>query len=109
MIDQSHLQELQRAAGEVSVMAEGGVDLVFIPRLILPEGCIPRETPALLCTGQHGGYTTRLFLPAIIPGKGANWTQHVVLGKTWYTWSWNQVPAGLRPAEILAEHLRGLR
>jgi hypothetical protein len=33
----------------------------------------------------------------------------VVLGKTWYTWSWNQVPAGLRPAEMLAEHLRGLR
>jgi hypothetical protein len=70
MINQNHLQELQEVAGDVSVMVEGGVDFVFIPRLVLPEGCIPRETPALLCIGQHGGYTTRLFLPAIIPGKG---------------------------------------
>jgi hypothetical protein len=109
MINENHLEELKQACGDVSVATEGGVDFVFIPRLVLPEGCTPHETPALLCTGQHGGYTTRLFLPTIIPGKGANWTRHVVLGKAWHTWSWNQIPASFRPAEILAEHLRGLR
>ena len=109
MIEAAHLDELKSVCGEVSVVTEGGVDFVFLPRLVLPIGCTPAETAALLCTGQHGGYTTRLFLPSIIPGRGANWTQHVVAGKSWYTWSWNQVPASLRPAEILAEHLRGLR
>ena len=69
MIDQSHLEELKQACGDVSVVTEGGVDLVLIPRLVLPEGCPPRETSALLCTGQHGGYTTRLFLATIIRGK----------------------------------------
>jgi hypothetical protein len=109
MIESAHLDELAAVGGDVTVVTEGGVDFVFLPRLVLPEGCIPRETAALLCTGQHGGYTTRLFLPAIIPGRGLNWTQHLVAGKIWYTWSWNLVPASLRPAEILAEHLRGLR
>jgi hypothetical protein len=109
MVDATHLDELRSACGDVSVVTEGGVDFIFLPRLVLPEGCTPRETAALLCTGQHAGYTTRLFFPSIIPGRGANWTKHVVVGKPWYTWSWNQVPADLRPAEILAEHLRGLR
>jgi hypothetical protein len=109
MISQTHLEELKLVCGDVSVVTECGVDLVFLTRLVLPEGCTPRETSALLCTGQHGGYSTRLFLTTIICGKGANWTQHVIIGKIWYTFSWNQVPANLRPAEILAEHLRGLR
>ncbi len=109
MIDPKDLDELRLMCGDVSVLSEGGVDLVFIPRLMLPPGCTPHETSALLCVGPHSGYTTRLFLSAHIPGKAANWTQHIVAGKLWHTWSWNQVPATLRPAEILAEHLRGLR
>jgi len=109
MVAQEHLDELTLACGCVAAVTEGGVDFVFLPRLILPSGCVPRETEALLCVGRHGGYTTRLFLPAIIPGKGANWTAHIVAGRLWHTWSWNQVPANLRPAEILAEHVRGLR
>jgi hypothetical protein len=47
---------------------------------------------ALLCLGQHTGYTTRLFLPHAVTGRGANWSSHAVLGKPWWTWSWNQVP-----------------
>jgi hypothetical protein len=109
MIDPTHLQELRSVCGEVSVVTEGGVDFVFLPRVVLPQGCNPRETAALLCIGQHAGYTTRLFLPTVIAGKGANWTQHMVAGKLWHTWSWNLVLASLRPAEILVEHLRGLR
>lgn len=110
MIAPEHLDELRASCGDgVRVIVEGGVDLIFLPRLVLPEGCVPRETQALLCTGQHGGYTTRLFLPMFLQGKGLNWTQHAVAGGVWWTWSWNMVPPHLRPAEILAEHLRGLR
>lgn len=109
MVVSEHLDELRAAFGEVTEKTEGGVDLVFFPRLVLPEGCAPREMQALLCLGQHGGYTTRLFLQQAVPGRGANWSSHVVLGRPWWTWSWNLVPASLRPAEILAEHLRGLR
>jgi len=109
MVAPEHLDELRAVFGDVSAKAEGGVDFVFLPRLVLPEGCNPRETQALLCLGQHAGYPTRLFLVQAVSARGANWSSHVVLGRPWWTWSWNQVPAGLRPAEILAEHLRGLR
>jgi hypothetical protein len=105
----AHLEELKVICGDVSLLVDGGVELAFLPKLALPSGCTPSVTSALLCLGQHGGYSTRLFLPAVIPGRGANWTQHFVAGRRWHTWSWNQVPASLRPAEILAEHLRGLR
>ena len=58
MIDQTHLDELRLVCGEVSVVTEGGVDFVFLPHLVLPPGCIPRETTALLCVGRHGGYSS---------------------------------------------------
>lgn len=109
MVAPEQLDELRAVFGDVTEKAEGGVDFVVLPRLVLPEGCAPREMKALLCLGQHGGYTTRLFLQQAVAGRGANWSSHVVLGSPWWTWSWNQVPANLRPAEILAEHLRGLR
>jgi len=38
-----------------------------------------------------------------------NWTCHQIFGRSWYTWSWNNVPANLRPAEILAGHLRAFQ
>jgi hypothetical protein len=60
---------------------------------------------ALLCIQQHGGYTTRLFLSQIVPDKGANWSTHQIFGRTWHTWSWNNVPANIRPAQILRCHL----
>jgi hypothetical protein len=109
MVDPAHLEELSRLCGEASVIVEGGVDFISLPRLRLPDGCNPQIQAALLCTGQHAGYTTRLLLASPVPGRGAHWTTHMVAGRFWHTWSWNQVPAGSRPAEILAEHLRGLR
>lgn len=108
-MQEAYLEELKLVCGEVSLTTECGTEFAFLSNLMLPAGCTPAVTSALLCLGQHGGYSTRLFLPAIVPRRGANWTQHVVAGRRWYTWSWNQVPASLRPAEILAEHLRGLR
>ena len=109
MVAPEQLDELRAAFGEVTSMVEGGVDFVFLPRLVLPEGCTTREMQALLCLGQHTGYTTRLFLQYAVTGRCANWSSHAVLGRPWWTGSWNHVPAHMRPAQILAEHLRGLR
>jgi hypothetical protein len=29
--------------GEATEKTEGGIDFIFLPRLVLPEGCAPRE------------------------------------------------------------------
>ena len=43
MVAAEHLDELRAAFGDVTEKAEGGVNFVFLPRLVLPEGCTPRE------------------------------------------------------------------
>lgn len=108
MIPPGHLKELQLICEGAKEMNEGGQVLIHLPSLKLPDGCSLKEDEALLCLSQHCGYSTRLFL-AHSPGRGPNPSTHCILGKTWHTWSWNHVPNNLRPAEILAEHLRGLR
>lgn len=47
MVAPELLDELRAAFGDVTPMVEGGVDFVFLPRLVLPEGCTPREMQAL--------------------------------------------------------------
>jgi hypothetical protein len=73
---------------------------------MLPDGGI---VEALLCLAGRDGYPTRLFLSRQVVGKGANWSVHRILDKAWHTWSWKDVPADLRPLEILTSHLDGLR
>lgn len=107
MVDEAAMKELSAVSPGAQEMTEGGITYIYLPQLRLP--CGPGIVEGLLCIQQHGGYTTRLFLSQRIPGKGANWTVHQVLGRTWHTWSWNNVPANLRPAEILAGHLRAIR
>lgn len=107
MVAADHLEELRFACdGEPVEMPEGGQVYIHLPGLKVPNS---GHQEALLCLNQHAGYTTRLFLAQQVNGKGANWTPHHILGRTWYTWSWNNVPANFRPMEVLAEHLRGLR
>jgi hypothetical protein len=107
MVSPEAMDELRAICPGAEEKLEGNITYVYLPNLLLP--CQPNEVDALLCIQQHGGYTTRLFLSVQIPGKGANWSTHTILSRTWYTWSWNNVPAGLRPAEILIGHLRAFR
>lgn len=106
-IPEDALQELRRVCPGAQEMTEGGITYFFLPSLKHP--CAQGTLDVLLCPQQHSGYTTRLFLSAAIPGKGSNWSAHTILSRTWHTWSWNNVPANQRPAEILAQHLRALR
>lgn len=101
------MEELMAVCPGAREHVEAGIKYIHLPALKLPGNLGVME--ALLCPQQHGGYTTRLFLTSAIPSKGANWTSHTILGRTWYTWSWNNVPANMRPVEILLEHLRALR
>jgi hypothetical protein len=108
MVDPVSFAEIKAVYPGAAEMNEGGITFIFLPNLILPPRCVPRSVDGLLSLSQHGGYTTRLFLSQPVHGAGNNWTVHSIFGKTWHTWSWNNVPSGLRPVEILAEHLRGL-
>jgi hypothetical protein len=101
------MDDLRRLCPGAQEMQEGGATYVFLPGLKHP--CAPGTVDALLCPQQHNGYATRLFLSAPVSGRGANWTVHTILSRTWHTWSWNHVPANQRLAEILAQHLRALR
>jgi hypothetical protein len=102
-----HITELRLAcSGEPAEMAEAGQVYIHLPGLKVPNS---GQQDALLCLSAHSGYSTRLFLVQPVPGKGANWNQFHILGRTWYSWSWNNVSPDLRPMEVLAEHLRGLR
>jgi hypothetical protein len=109
VVPAEHLQELRELFGEVRELTEDERNYIYLPRLILPRGCVPAEVEGLLCIQEHSGYATRLFLSQQVSGRGANWSMHRIVDRTWHTWSWNNVSAQLRPAAILAEHLRALR
>jgi hypothetical protein len=103
------LEELKLICDGASQMVEGGCFFVYLPGLRVPSASQIFVLDALLCLQSRDGYPTRLFLSQLVPGRGNNWTQHRILDRTWYTWSWNNVAASSRPTQILAEHLRALR
>jgi len=109
MVTPEQLRTLAAMCPGASVIPEAGIDYVFLPSLKLTVGSEERMVDALLCPAQHGGYSTRLFLAQSVPERGQNWTSHVICGRTWQTWSWNQVPAELTLPQILLAHLRALR
>ncbi len=100
------LEEIASVFAGARVVEEGGCTYVHLPRLNLPDG---GDAEALLCLSGRDGYPTRLFLSRAVAGKGNNWSVHRILDKPWHTWSWNNVPADLRPIEILMSHVGALR
>ena len=102
------LSELREICPSTDELTEGGQNFVDLPSLRIPVGGEIIIRDALLSLGAHTGYTSRLYLSAPIPGRGANWTAHTVLGRCWHTPSWNNVMPG-RPIEMLLQHLRAYR
>lgn len=105
----SELEELDKICPGAAQVMDGGVTYFFLPSLRVPVNDNILEVDGMLCTQAHSGYMTRLFLSERIAGKGTNWNVHNIGCRPWHTWSWNNVPENLRPAQILAEHLRALR
>jgi hypothetical protein len=102
------LADIQQVCGGASCKTEGGQNFVYFPVLAIRVGENTVTRDALLTLQAHGGYASRLFLSAPIPERGAHWTTHTVLGRTWHTPSWNYV-APKRCIEMLLDHLKVYR
>ncbi len=105
------IEELKALTDSVSVSEEGGFAYLLLPSLQLPPGCSPEKVDALLCPMQRDGYPSRLFFAESIQSREQrNWNANGVriLERNWYAFSWT-VPAGLRLAQLVGAHLKGLR
>ena len=109
IVEAAQLETLRPFSATAAAMSEAGIEYVYLPGLKVTVAGVVRELDALLCPMQHGGYTTRLFLSAPFPERGQNWTASTILGRSWHTCSWNNVPASLPPLQILRAHLEALR
>ena len=105
------LQELKELCPGVQHAEEGGKNYFLLPQLCLPDGTSPAVVDALLCISERDGYQSRLFFPKqIASGKTQNWnaTSVPILGGTWFAYSW-KTGTGLRPVQMVAEHLLAFR
>jgi hypothetical protein len=103
---------LKKVTPLISKADEGGYTYIKIEDLILPPGCKPTKTNALLCVTPRDGYNSRLFFAEKVSGSVAdsrNWNGKIrVLGENWEAMSWN-VPIETDFASLLLIHLRALR
>lgn len=106
------VEELRRL-GNLQQAQEGGATFILISQLKLPTGCQPECVDALLCPSPRDGYTSRLFFAQQVQkpsGAPPNWNGSVrLLERTWYAFSWRMPAQPLRLAQMVSEHLRGLR
>jgi len=109
VIQENQMSPLISLCPEAVVMADAGTNYIYLPKLKIRSAQTVLRIDALLCPVKHGGYMTRLFLSEKIPGRGNNWSTHSILGRTWHTWSWNNVPESLSPTQILSAHMRALQ
>lgn len=105
------IEELKQAFRGVQVCEEGGYTFFFIPDFILPVGCVPTKTNALLCPMPRDGYTSRLFFSERVKsGNSPNWNASVrILESNWQAYSWKIPQTELRLLQMIGAHLRGLR
>jgi hypothetical protein len=105
------LAGLREVSPEAVLLSDGGKDYIFLPGLKITTDGKVRTMDALLRSGEHSGYSTRLFLAEPLPSKGQGgvWSVHSICGRTWHTWSWRDVPENLPLSQMLLEHLWALR
>ncbi len=109
------LASLQAVCPGAQEKQEAGYRYVYLPQLKVPVGEHIKVLDALLAITGESSYPTRLFLAEqiserqTIGGQAANWSQHTVLGRGWWTWSWRDVPVTLPEVQILLSHLRALQ
>lgn len=100
---------MQTAYPDAQLFRETNIPFVSLPKLsILSNGGV-LERDALLCPHRHSGYESRLFVSSPVPGRGANWTQHTILARSWHSCSWNNITPEQPWLNILANHLAAYR
>jgi len=105
------VEELSQLFPGISHGAEGGIGYFLIPSLKLPQGCTPESVDALLCPSSRDGYTSRLFFSELIRcTTSPNWNKQNerILERNWFAFSFKVRP-GLRLAQLVASHLKGLQ
>jgi hypothetical protein len=113
MATQDQLDELKATFPGVAIAEEGSLTYVLFEELVLPTGCSPANTRALLCPSPRDGYPSRLFLSQKIDhkGQGQNWNAAgvVILGERWWAVSWNTHCADQRLVNMVGSHLQAFR
>lgn len=105
------VEELKLLSPGAERCEEGGKTYLYLPGLSLPDGCAPARIDALLCPTERDGYSSRLFFAVRVQSPASrNWNANGVriLERNWEAFSW-KVPPGLRLAQMVGAHLRGLR
>jgi hypothetical protein len=105
------LDELLQLCPELQLAVEAGVTYYLLPNLAMPPGASPPRVDALLCPTPRDGYESRLYVAERITGgtQPLNWNGQIrVLERNWHAVSW-RTPAGLRPAQMLATHLKAFQ
>jgi len=111
MIPDDEITELKAITPNIQLYQEAGVPYLLIPELVLPTGCHPERTDALLCPAPRDGYPSRLFFSERINSlRPCNWNANGVriIERNWHAFSW-KVNGTLRLAQLLAAHLRALQ
>jgi hypothetical protein len=102
--------ELKRYCEAVSILPEGGIDLLHLTRLRLPAGCTPSICDALLCPGTKDGYPSRLHFSVQVSGpytRNWNLTGARIGEKNWWAFSWRVDGSPPTLAALLVAHLNG--
>lgn len=108
--DEAQLERLRELCPQASLHVEAGTPWVLLPKFELVTADGTAVMDVLLGPRGQSGYVTRLLLEKKVAGKtNLNWQQVTVLGRNWFTWSWNNIPADQAWIKIFAEHTRLLR
>jgi hypothetical protein len=104
------ITELKVVYPNISALDEGGLTLIQIAGLKLPEGCSPVVVDALLWPYPRDGYTSRLFLSSKIThqGEGINWNHSggFIANRAYYAVSWQTNKSDLRLLGMVTAHLQ---
>lgn len=109
-LPEDQIEELRQFQSDLHYIEEAGHPYILFKKLILPEGCEPKECDALLCPDSHLGYEARLLFSTKINSRNQlNWHYSVSLfGKNWYAFSWQLNNRDLRLIQILSMFLGAL-
>lgn len=110
MTNEAEYASLCAISPRAALLQDGPLTCVLLPETRLTTAAGTEVMDTVLCPMGQGSYTTRLLLDRqVATRQPINWCQVLLLGRTWWTWSWNNIPAGQPWLQIFAEHARVLK
>ena len=109
MSPDDQLPAIQSLCAGAQLIDERGSKCVFLPELGIRVGDADANYDALFVPFNLLGYGSSrlLFARQFSAGGGTNWTQHTLVGRTWWTPSFKVPQQSSWRDEILA-HLKGV-